>query len=455
MQNAFNCMVSRMKNLALFFAVLLLAAAPAQAAKRVALLVGNSSYSAGVAPLAYPPQDMQVMEAALGKLGFKVRKVLNASQTMMKGAVSDFSQEAAGAEIAFFYYSGHGTQAGGENYLIPVDAAIQKTSDYAAEAISANEVLRQIQGARPGAAILVLDACRDNPYATTRSVTRGLGRMDASTGTIIAFATAPNTTAGDNGNYAKVLARELQKGQKLSDVFLNTAEEVKKLSGGKQEPYIGEMSSVGNIYLARVASAPAANAERQSHEAATALAAAPQDRASQIIAGFESLERSSNGNYVFSLEASAKKIKLGGEVELTFSLGQPAYVYLLYVGSDRQDIRQLWPPNGELRWLDKGNQTKILTIDEPAGPNTFLAIASQVPMDMRKILGAEGSAAATAQTFQALANAGQCLGNTNPKGGATARACDTRNAALKEDTPVVGSGMAGYSARVVTVTGFK
>ena len=212
----FDHLARRFASLALV--ALALASLPAHA-QRVALLVGNANYSVG--RLTNPPNDVAAMEAALNKLGFKVQKVLNANQNQLKRAVRDFGTAAQGAEVAFMYYSGHGIQAQGENYLLPIGAAIDKESDYGIEAVSANEVLRQIQGARPQAAILVLDACRDNPMAAvTRSATKGLGRMDAPTGTMIAFATAPNTTASDNGDYAKVLAREMQKpGQELVDVF--------------------------------------------------------------------------------------------------------------------------------------------------------------------------------------------------------------------------------------------
>ncbi|OYU66595.1 MAG: hypothetical protein CFE45_43840, partial [Burkholderiales bacterium PBB5] len=205
-------------------------------AQRVALLIGNAAYQAG--PLRNPPNDVREMEGALSAIGFKVQKVLNANQNQMKRALRDFGTAAQGAEVALLYYSGHATQVSGENYLLPVGATIEKEADYEVEAVSANAALRQISGARPKAAIVVLDACRDNPHASaTRSTTKGLGRMDAPTGTAIAFATAPNTTASDDGHYARVLAQQLrQPGQELFDVFRNTSAEVRRLS--RQEPRV-------------------------------------------------------------------------------------------------------------------------------------------------------------------------------------------------------------------------
>ena len=239
----------RLPWLGLVCALALLLASPAHA-KRVALLMGNASYQVG--RLTNPPNDVAAMEGALTRLGFQVYKVLNANQNQMRRAVRDFGTAAQGAEVAFVYYSGHATQANGENYLLPVGATIEKESDYPIEAIEANHVLQQIRGAQPRAAILVLDACRDNPLtATTKSATKGLGRMSAPTGMLIAFATEPNNVASDNGNYARVLAAELQKpGQELLDVFRNTGAEVKRLSGGRQEPRISEVSINERLYLA-------------------------------------------------------------------------------------------------------------------------------------------------------------------------------------------------------------
>jgi branched-chain amino acid transport system substrate-binding protein len=199
-----------------------------------------------------PPNDVRVMDEALRALGFQTQVVLNANQNTMKRAVRDFGSRAQGADVAMLYYSGHGTQAQGENYLIPVQAVIEKESDYEVEAVSANAVLRQIAGARPKAAVVVLDACRDNPVAAlSKSGTKGLGRMEAPTGTLVAFATAPNTTASDEGHYARVLSAQLRRpGTELLDAFRNTTAEVLKLSGGRQEPRVSEVSISERIYLA-------------------------------------------------------------------------------------------------------------------------------------------------------------------------------------------------------------
>lgn len=232
----------------LIAAISLVPVLPAHA-QRVALLIGNASYNVG--RLSNPPSDVREMESALKAVGFTVQTVLNANQNAMKRAVRDFGSLAQGADIAFLYYSGHGTQVQGENYLIPVQANIDKEADYEVEAVSANAIMRQLAGARPKAAIVVLDACRDNPLAaTTRTTSKGLSRMDAPTGTMIAFSTAPNTTATDDGIYARTLARQIRTpGLEIVDVFRNTTAEVRKATGGKQEPRLSEMSITDRIYL--------------------------------------------------------------------------------------------------------------------------------------------------------------------------------------------------------------
>jgi formylglycine-generating enzyme required for sulfatase activity len=250
-QSALKCLPGVAHDLWLM--LLLLSAmgfAPMAHAQRVALLIGNSSYQA--APLRNPPNDVREMESALTAIGFKVQKVLNANQNQMKRAVRDFGALAQGAEVAFLYYSGHGTQASGENYLLPIGATIDKEADYEVEAVSANALMRQIAGARPKAAIVVLDACRDNPYASAaKSTSKGLTRMDAPTGTMIAFATSPNNTASDEGHYARALAARLKTpGAELIDVFRDTTSDVRRLTQGKQEPRISEMSISDRIYLA-------------------------------------------------------------------------------------------------------------------------------------------------------------------------------------------------------------
>jgi len=229
-------------------------------AQRVALLFGNTAYEVG--RLTNPRNDVREMEVALVALGFKVQKLLDGDQKQMRRALRDFGDSARSAEFALLYYSGHGVQVNGENFLIPLGTHIEKESDYEIEAVRATDLLTQIDRAKPKAALVVLDACRDNPYArATKSEVKGLARMQApQSSSAIAFSTAPNQTAGDEGYYARVLAKQLRKpGQELFNVFRTTGLEVTRLTSGKQNPRVSEWSIHEEIYLAGSAAPPPGN----------------------------------------------------------------------------------------------------------------------------------------------------------------------------------------------------
>ena len=203
-------------------------------AERVALLIANQNYED--ARLYKPLQDVKLIENSLKKLGFVVSVVSDADQKQMQRALRDFGDNAKGAEVAFFYYSGHGLQSNGENYLVPLHAAIQKESDIGIEAVATNGLLRQLEEARPKVAVVVLDACRDNPWLTNRGG-KGLGRMDSPAGTLVAFATSPNKTAADEGLYAQYLAQYLlEPNVELRKVFDKVGGQIDKATQGKQRP---------------------------------------------------------------------------------------------------------------------------------------------------------------------------------------------------------------------------
>lgn len=235
-------------------ALCLLAAMPTWAAGKVALVVANEAYAVG--RLSNPGNDAREIRQALEAVGFRVKVVSNASQNEMKRALRDFGDSAKGADIAFVYYSGHGAQAKGENYLIPIGAQLNKESDYDIEAVRVNSVLAQIESAGPRVAVLVLDACRDNPLAaaTTKSGTKGLARIDnVPAGTMVAFATTANDVAQDNGAYARALARHLRTpGLDVVDIFRRTGAEVYRSSKGAQQPRVSELSIYEPVYLASV-----------------------------------------------------------------------------------------------------------------------------------------------------------------------------------------------------------
>lgn len=228
-------------------------------AQRVALLVGNAAYATG--RLQYPARDVAQMRAALLNIGFApadIQVLLDADQRALRRAVQDFGRRAQGADVAFMYYSGHGAQALGQNWLVPVGAEITTEAGYELEAVSAQAVINQATQARARVSVVVFDACRDNPTAVTKAGTKGLARMDAGDRTLIAFATAPHDTAADNGLYASVLAAELQKpGLELLQVFRNTTAQVRRATQGRQVPRVSEVTLDEQVFLAGAAPSPA------------------------------------------------------------------------------------------------------------------------------------------------------------------------------------------------------
>ncbi len=222
----------------LALATLLLPATPW--AQRVALVVGNAAYADR--PLRNPVNDAQLMQTTLRDLGFHVQVATDVDRRGLLAALRDFEARARGAEVALFYFAGHGAQVGGANYLIPVNAQIRTETDVPDESLDAAGVLRRIEEARPRVGLVVLDACRDNPYpGANRSSARGLARMSVPTGTIVAYATAPGSTAedgsGTQGTYTGALARYLaQPGLDIKEVFDRAAQEVERLTNGRQRP---------------------------------------------------------------------------------------------------------------------------------------------------------------------------------------------------------------------------
>lgn len=240
------------------------AAASLDSGPRVALVIGNASYSS--APLANPLNDARAVSQQLRRLGFEVISLENASQKQMHDAVRKFG-DALTQGVGLFYYAGHGVQVKGRNYLVPVDAQIEREDEVPYKAFDVGQVLEKMETAKNPLNIVILDACRNNPFArSSRSSATGLAQMDAPTGSIIAFATAPGAEAADgaggNGLYTSYLLRNMATpGLKVEDVFKRTRVAVKQASNGRQIPW--ESTSLeGDFYFqaGSAGSAPAAAA---------------------------------------------------------------------------------------------------------------------------------------------------------------------------------------------------
>ena len=250
-----------------FFSPSLLQAATEQ---RTALVIGNSAYSSG--PLKNPVNDAADMAAALQRLGFKVNLKKNANLETMEGAIEDFGNQLKRGGVGLFYYAGHGVQVNGINYLIPVGAKINKESDVRYRAVDAGRILDEMANANNGLNIVLLDACRDNPFGKSfRSASRGLAIVNsAPSGTFISYSTSPGNVAQDgdgrNSPYTAALLQYMQApGLTISDVFINVRTKLKKETG--QVPW--ELSSLeGQFYFVSgsVKAVDKAALEQQSRE---------------------------------------------------------------------------------------------------------------------------------------------------------------------------------------------
>ena len=210
--------------------------------KRFALVVGNAAYSA--APLANPINDVRAMAKALRESGFEVVTAENAGRIQLLRVVREFGEKLAkSGGIGLFYFAGHGLQIKGRNYLVPVDAQVTGEDEAAYDSMDADFVLQKMGEAKNRVNIIILDACRNNPFVKTRSTGGGgLAQMDAPVGAIVAYATAPGSVASDgsgaNGLYTQHLVQAIgQKGLRVEEVFKQVRANVRRDSQGKQIPW--------------------------------------------------------------------------------------------------------------------------------------------------------------------------------------------------------------------------
>src|SRR5262245_22782319 len=220
---------------------------------RLALVIGNARYQ--TSPLRNPVNDARAMTEALRATGFQVIVIENASQREMRRAMIDFGHRLReGGGVGLFYFAGHGMQVNGRNYLLPVDAQIESDAEVEVEAVDVATVLARMETARNRLNIVILDACRDNPFARgSRSIARGLASIDAPSGTIIAYSTAPGRVARDgtgaNGLYTGELVKAMAMPSiKIEDTFKRVRQSVSAQTRGEQVPW--ESSSlVGDFVL--------------------------------------------------------------------------------------------------------------------------------------------------------------------------------------------------------------
>jgi len=240
------------KSLLLSFCLVFITESFAQ--KRVALVIGNSDYQEQ--SLRNPSNDARDISKVLRSLGFEVDLRLNVSQEEMESSVQEFGKELQGNTVGLFYYSGHGVQYEGSNYLIPIGAMsrVSAPDHLRYKAVDAGYVLGVMKQARNGLNIVILDACRDNPFKSfSRSMNKGLKRISGAEGTIIAYSTSPGKVALDgserNSPYtAQIIKQMVKPNLPVEIMFKHVRKGVKSETGGKQSPWY-EASIDGDFYF--------------------------------------------------------------------------------------------------------------------------------------------------------------------------------------------------------------
>jgi TPR repeat protein len=331
--------------------------------RRVALIVGNGAY-VGLPPLANPGADARLLADTLEARGFEVQLALDVDRSGLLAALARFKVAAVGADVAMFYYSGHGVQIEGVNYLLPISTRVATRGDLDQEALTLPAVLNSLEEAGASLGIVVVDACRDNPLSdlapapmTTRSVVprTGLARMPVERGMMIAYATAPGQVAldgppGQNSPFAAALAHFLTRpGLEIGILFRKVSERVREVTGGAQVPWTEAALTGDDIYLFPPDAAPAAplgGAEALN----TALAV--DDRAARQLALRQFLANGPDA-----------------------SLASVARAYLDRLAADEMERRRLATATVEDALADwQLVQTLRETAAEPLGIEAFLAV---------------------------------------------------------------------------------
>ena len=237
--------------LLLLFSYISCFSASVLASNRIALVMGNSAYQD--MPLKNPRNDAQAMKRVLEQASFEVISALDADLPTMQQAMLSFVSKLDEDSTALVFYAGHGMQANGRNYLLPVDIELESERALRFQALELGDLLEELDSSRARIKMVILDACRNNPFERKlRGMGRGLAAVDAARGTLIAYATSPGATAsdgdGDNGLYTQsLLTNILQPGLKVEEVFKKVRISVSEASDGAQIPW--ESSSLTGDFV--------------------------------------------------------------------------------------------------------------------------------------------------------------------------------------------------------------
>lgn len=286
--------------------------------KRLALVVGNSSYQNG-GTLKNPVNDARAMAGALQAMGFEVMRHENVTQVQMKQAINAFGQKLRDYEVGLFYYAGHGIQHAGTNYMIPVEADLQAAEQIEFDCVAADRIMAYMDAAATKVNIIIMDACRNNPFERSwnRSANgNGLAMMNAPTGSLIAYATAPGRVASDgesaNGLYTSVLLKYMKDPSlNLEQVFKRVRTEVTEKSSGAQVPWETTSLTGGDFFLTTASSVATqeikeSNFAKESREITTA----GEDPEKALQYYTQAQEKYDQGLYKESIDLYTKAISL-------------------------------------------------------------------------------------------------------------------------------------------------
>jgi uncharacterized caspase-like protein len=296
---------------------------------RIALVIGNANYPE--MPLRNPVNDAHAMAKALRDIGFEVIEKTDVSQKEMNRAITAFGEKLKSDSVALFYYAGHGMQVRGHNYLMPIDAQISVESSVKTESVDVDSVLEQITGSGSSLNIVILDACRNNPFERRFRGASGFGlaQMDAPKGTLIAYATSPGKTAIDgndtNGLYTSELLKAFREpGMKVEDIFKTVRVHVAKATNDAQVPW--ESSSLtGDFYFREKSVALPEPPAKPANVATPVIDPATEElevwksaRQLDEVVGYEDyLEQYPTGRHAKMAKASINKLKKKAELAET------------------------------------------------------------------------------------------------------------------------------------------
>jgi len=395
---------------------ILLAISPVNAANRVALVIGNGAYEK-VPVLPNPTRDAADIGDSLSRLGFTVTRLSNGTASTMRKSIVEFGRAAEGSDMAIVFYAGHGMEAGGENWLIPIDAELRNDTDVESEAISLRSISLQVSKARQ-LGLVILDACRNNPFAAkmqrslhVRAVTRGLAPIEPTDNVLVAYAARDGTTANDgegrNSPFTAALLHNIETpGLEISFLFRNVRDEVMSATKREQQPFVYGSLSKEAIYLKPLAAAqtliapPTTIAKLSTEQEAPKASATPGS----------SLKRN-----VYSLDDARRVTAVAVEQELKmppFAIGETksdvsdSYAQFVGIWSNKAGYPggrhvmlvvtevtsdgvalgyYVWGPPGKLSWA-KGDPAGYVNFAAKITDGKLKFKSGEVPMDA-KLLG--------------------------------------------------------------------